>query len=34
MTKLGMVFDQEFDNMTEPPAIRRSVLYRLPAPRP
>jgi len=33
MKKLGMVFDREFDNPAEPPPIRRSVLYRLPAPQ-
>jgi RimJ/RimL family protein N-acetyltransferase len=33
MKKLGMVLDREFDNMTEPPAIRRNVLCRVPAPR-
>jgi RimJ/RimL family protein N-acetyltransferase len=34
MQRLGMVLDREFDNPAEPPAIRRSVLYRLPAPPP
>jgi RimJ/RimL family protein N-acetyltransferase len=34
MKRLGMVHDRDFDDPTEPPGRRRSVLYRLPAPGP
>jgi RimJ/RimL family protein N-acetyltransferase len=34
MKRLGMVHDHDFDDPNEPPALRRSVLYRLAGPGP